>query len=396
MSLPRRVRTPLLATLAAGVAACGSDSIDAPPTAPAAPTLSSATALAAELVPIDGAAGGTRQRGCPGPKHRQFDFWVGNWDVFTGAGTVLTGTNEVKSLLGGCVVEENWTGSPGGHRGRSLNAFDASSGTWSQMWVDDGGCPNGDVFIEGGLVNGKMVMRGRRKQPEGFLFGPPCFAPPEQVVITLTNRIRWTALTSGSVLQESALATNKSPLPPLPSPSVLAGLRYDPVAQVTPVTPPAPPPSFCPFRSAAAQFDFMSVSGRSGSAAVRVARGTDIHQGPERLPGRGALPGPHRYEGLSFNTFDVFTQKWVRTLPRQRGTPTIPDRGGRERCHGAHRHARAPRRSALTIRITLDAGNGESRGAAVAVLPETPALRGRPGRRSSTPGHRWAPEIRRV
>ena len=305
---------PILAALAAGVAACGSDSIDAPPTAPAAPTLSSATSLAADLVPIDGAAGGARRHGCPGPKHRQFDFWVGNWDVFPGAGTVLAGTNEVKSLLDGCVVEENWIGSPGGHRGRSLNAFDAASGNWSQMWVDDGGCPNGDIFIEGGLVNGRMVMRGRRKQPEGFLFGPPCFAPPEQVVFTMTNRIRWTALKSGSVLQEAAMATNKTPLPPFTSPSALAGLRYDPVAQVTPIVPPGPPPSFCPFRAAATQFDFMlgewKVVERGGEGGAGHATFSKDLNG---CLVEEHFTGPQQYEGLSFNTFDVFTQKWVRT-----------------------------------------------------------------------------------
>ena len=76
----------------------------------------------------------------------------------------LAGTNVVKSLLDGCVVEENWTGAGGGF-GRSLNFYDAASGTWSQMWVASSGCPNGMIIVEGKFEDGAMTMRGRKVQP---------------------------------------------------------------------------------------------------------------------------------------------------------------------------------------------------------------------------------------
>ncbi len=322
MYLPRGARTSLLVALTAVAAACGGDAIDAPasgsPLAPAGAPGGSGVGF--DLVPIDGFAGAgssPERHGCADTRYRQFDFWVGTWDVFLGASSTLAGTNEVNAVLGGCAVEEHWTASPSGRRGRSLNAFDISTGTWSQMWVSDGGCPQGDIFMEGGLVNGRMLLRGRRRQPAGFLIGPPCGAPPQQVVFSITDRYRWTPLKSGSVLQEPAIAFNGTPLPPLPPPSALAGLRYDPVAHVTPIVVPAPPPSFCPFRAAAAQFDFML-----GEWRVRERQdGNAGIEGHARfvkdLSGclvEEQFSGPSQYEGRSYNTFDVFTQRWVRTF----------------------------------------------------------------------------------
>ena len=365
---------------------CGSDSIDAPPTASAAPTLSSPTSLAADLVPIDGAAGGTRGRGCPGPEHRQFDFWVGNWDVFPGAGAVLAGTNEVKSLLDGCVVEENWIGSPGGHRGRSLNAFDAASGTWSQMWVDDGGCPNGDIFIEGGLVNGRMVMRGR---PEAAGRVPVRAALLRAARAGRVHHGQSHSLDGAQVgLGAPGVRSGdeQTPLPPFPSPSALAGLRYGPVAQVTPIVPPGPPPSFCPFRAAATQFDFML-----GEWKVR-ERGGDGGPGHATFSKdlNGCLveehfTGPERYEGLSFNTFDVFTQKWARTYLDNEGRRLFLT-GGLENELWCSRDSRAPRRWRADHPDHVDAGDIQPRGAAVAVLQKCGChVEGRPGDRLHAP-----------
>jgi len=112
------------------------------------------------------------------------------------------------------VVEENWTGAGLGH-GRSLNFYDASTGTWSQMWVSSGGCPTGVIIIEGTFANGSMTMTGRKEQPEGFVLGPPCAPPPPVVSFVRTNLIRWTRIDGGAVLQEFSASNNGDPLPPL-------------------------------------------------------------------------------------------------------------------------------------------------------------------------------------
>ncbi len=70
------------------------------------------------------------------PEYRQFDFWLGEWDVQISGQTV--GTNSVQSILDGCVLLENWTGGRGG-TGKSFNFYDASTGKWQQTWVSSTG-----------------------------------------------------------------------------------------------------------------------------------------------------------------------------------------------------------------------------------------------------------------
>ena len=114
-------RAAVLSAVSAAVlaAACGEDTTTDPNPVP-----SVRPEIALSLVPLDVYGLGAAAHGCDAAPYRQFDFWLGHWDVFTG--TTLGGTNEVKSRVDGCVVEENWT-SAGAGRGRSLNAYDAAT-----------------------------------------------------------------------------------------------------------------------------------------------------------------------------------------------------------------------------------------------------------------------------
>lgn len=89
------------------------------------------------------------------PEQRQFDFWVGRWEVRDKAGA-LQGRNVVEALLGGKVLQEHWQGEKGGG-GTSLNAYLPGKKKWHQTWVDD----QGNVLdLEGGLEGTSMVLRG--------------------------------------------------------------------------------------------------------------------------------------------------------------------------------------------------------------------------------------------
>ncbi len=89
------------------------------------------------------------------PEQRQFDFWLGRWEVRDAAGT-LQGRNHVEALLGGRVLQEHWQGAKGGG-GTSLNAYLPGKKVWHQTWVDD----QGNVLdLEGGLEGASMVLRG--------------------------------------------------------------------------------------------------------------------------------------------------------------------------------------------------------------------------------------------
>ena len=342
----------LLAATSAAVlaAACHDDTVTDPPAPPSLPAVSSS------LVPLDLLGLGGGPKGCDRAAHHQFDFWLGKWDVFTGA--TLVGTNEVKSRVDGCVVEENWTSAFFG-RGRSLNAYDAATGTWSQMWVGSGGCPFSVILMEGGFADGSMTMQGSRTQPDSFLVAPPCGPPPPIVVATHTDLFRWTPLDGGSVLQQFTSANDGAPLGPLPPPSSGQGLRYDPVAQVTPLSP--TDPSFCPFRAAARQFDFMlgtwQVHQGNGNGAQGTATfATDLNT----CLVEETFSGPGGYQGLSFNTFDVFTQHWLRTWVDSDGRRIVmtggPDAAGAMVLQGERPGAGG---RAIQVRITWRPVSGQ-------------------------------------
>ncbi len=71
---------------------------------------------------------------CSGPEFRQFDFWVGDWDVVSANGTPL-GKNTITIVHSGCVLQEQWTNAGGG-TGSSVNFYDPRSKKWHQFWVD--------------------------------------------------------------------------------------------------------------------------------------------------------------------------------------------------------------------------------------------------------------------
>ena len=300
----------MLSCLLGFLAACdGGDPIAPPPDAPIM-----ASSSGGGLVPLDQFGIGVKGpgiHGCRATGFHEFDFWAGRWDVRLGA--TLAGSSIVEREVDGCALVENWTGSGGG-QGKSLNTYDAATGTWHQMWVGDNGCPFSVILLEGGLVEGRMLMQGRREQPLGFQIAPPCGPPPPIVVTSHTDRIRWSALSGGRVLQQLSASNNDAPLPPFADPETLQGLLYLPVTAVTPIPVPPQPASFCPFRPRARQFDFMLGSwrvhrgngeGAPGNASILRTMGQCLIE--ERMEGPGG------YRSIAFSTFDVFTQQWIRT-----------------------------------------------------------------------------------
>lgn len=111
------------------------------------------------LLPLFPFAASARQappKACTSGAHRQFDFWVGDWEVTDSAGTTIYGTNNVKLEEGGCLVHENWAGSRGG-TGQSLNFFDPLKQQWEQVWVGSDGLV---LLITGHLEGASMVLVG--------------------------------------------------------------------------------------------------------------------------------------------------------------------------------------------------------------------------------------------
>jgi len=140
------------------------------------------TTLVAAATCVSGnATGQPTQIPCDTPEHHAFDFWVGEWNVYRPDGT-LTGANSIRREYGGCVLHERYeTGR--GYSGESLNIYDASRKVWHQTWVDSTGLL---LVLEGGVVDGKMVLEGTITGPDGKQTG---------------QRITWTPHPDGSVQQ---------------------------------------------------------------------------------------------------------------------------------------------------------------------------------------------------
>lgn len=117
---------------------------------------------------------------CRGDAFRQFDFWVGHWNVSTQArGTV--GQNRIDRVAAGCGLREVYHA--GGYNGTSLNWYDPGSGEWTQIWIDNSGLR---LHLTGGVDDrGAMVLSGERVGRDG----------------PVTDRITWVPQPDGSVRQ---------------------------------------------------------------------------------------------------------------------------------------------------------------------------------------------------
>jgi hypothetical protein len=136
-------------------------------------------ALAALLVCATStvAAGGA----CDAAEHRQFDFWLGDWNVHTPDGKVA-GVNSITREYEGCVLHERYS-TDRGYSGESLNTYDGSRGVWHQTWVDTDGTL---LLLEGGLRGASMVLEGQTVGADGQI---------------TKHRITWTPNADGSVRQ---------------------------------------------------------------------------------------------------------------------------------------------------------------------------------------------------
>src|SRR5947199_10106828 len=82
---------------------------------------------------------------CSSAEHRQFDFWIGDWDAFENS--QLSAHVKVTPILNGCALHEEYSGVDGNH-GESFSNFDQKTGKWHQTWVTD----HGKYTVSGGAL----------------------------------------------------------------------------------------------------------------------------------------------------------------------------------------------------------------------------------------------------
>jgi hypothetical protein len=100
---------------------------------------------------------------CSAPEYRQFDFWLGDWDVYEIGGKVPVAHAKVETALNGCAVRERYFAADG-HIGESLSIYDKSRGVWHQSWFTNRGQ---FLAIEGGFSGAAMVLTGSDRTTDG-------------------------------------------------------------------------------------------------------------------------------------------------------------------------------------------------------------------------------------
>jgi hypothetical protein len=93
---------------------------------------------------------------CSAPEYHQFDFWVGEWDVFDEGGSTKEAHATVTRVQNGCGLREQYRGVDGSG-GESLSMYDPATSEWQQAWVSDRGQI---VFIQGKLEGNAMALSG--------------------------------------------------------------------------------------------------------------------------------------------------------------------------------------------------------------------------------------------
>jgi ketosteroid isomerase-like protein len=93
---------------------------------------------------------------CNSPEHRQFDFWIGDWDVFENDRAKSSAHVRVDRILAGCVLRERYEDADG-TIGESFSTYDVGRRLWHQTWVTNRGQL---LTIEGGMGDGSMRLAG--------------------------------------------------------------------------------------------------------------------------------------------------------------------------------------------------------------------------------------------
>lgn len=314
-----------------GLTACDSES----PTAP-------------EVAPLDGGATAATTIGAPGqlfftsdagltrsypsspcrtdPAYREFDFWLGEWNVTSDGNQA--GVNFITSQLDGCLVEENWTGAGGG-QGRSMNAYDAATGAWSQYWMDQFGL---HLRLEGGIESGAMVMQGPRALPSGG------FA---------IDRITWTPEANGDVNQFWAFSLDDG--------ATFPATVFDGDYVLTPGVVPAPPlaldvcvePDYRELDFLVGEWIVTKSSGQAvGNASVQI----DMHDCMLELD----FATDAGYESQSFMAWDRRTGSWYRNYVDAEGT-RLRMEGGLQEDAMMFEGTRPDHGGALGVRVSFTA-----------------------------------------
>ena len=127
---------------------------------------------------------------CSDPAAREFDFWIGDWEIRQsilrqdGTWLELPAQTSVRSALDGCAVIERWEGQvmffwegmtkPDTLSGLSVRAYDPTTATWHIHWMDTRAPRFGHPYV-GRFTRGRGEFFREWQAPEGNRLGRVTF-----------------------------------------------------------------------------------------------------------------------------------------------------------------------------------------------------------------------------
>ena len=93
--------------------------------------------------------------GTDADKYRQFDFWLGKWEVYKFGTNMHVGESHIQSVADSMALLENYNALGSAYKGKSLNKYNPKSGKWEQFWVDNSGL---SLYLSGSFSNGSMIL----------------------------------------------------------------------------------------------------------------------------------------------------------------------------------------------------------------------------------------------
>ena len=119
---------------------------------------------------------------CSSKEYKQFDFWIGNWNVYN-TNNQLIGTNKIVRMNNACTIQENWESKTSSNKGTSYNYYNNKDKSWNQLWISNTG---GVLALKGNRIGNKMILKSEAvKNKKGDYY----------------NKITWTKKSDGSVEQ---------------------------------------------------------------------------------------------------------------------------------------------------------------------------------------------------
>lgn len=118
---------------------------------------------------------------CCTDNHDQFDFWLGEWNVFD-KNDKKVGENTIVELHDNCLIQENWVSES--MTGSSYNYFNPADSSWNQVWIDNVGS---SLILKGSYMDGKMILKSELLTGKKIDF--------------YYNQITWEKSDDGSVIQ---------------------------------------------------------------------------------------------------------------------------------------------------------------------------------------------------